>query len=222
MEAMIFDYQQEGTCPSFDQLVLLSQSPRRRELLAHLKPEVQSVSVDERAIEAHYAEVYADEDFLTRVAKTACEIAKAKCGEDQAAGRLYLAADTMVIHQDQIYHKPQSEAEAKQMLTSYLGQTHQVVTAVAMKASDYLEVFYTVAELSFIAPYPGVEDYLDWYIQSGSPMDKSGGYGIQEVGAMLLESMRGNLYTVIGLPVSEVQRRVIGSYQGEEDFSCMQ
>ncbi|MHC5924212.1 Maf family protein, partial [Streptococcus pyogenes] len=76
--------------------VLLSTSPRRKDLLSFLNPKIESVEVDERALENHYMEHFKQDDFLTKSAKVCCEISKAKSDKELEADTLYLSADTIV------------------------------------------------------------------------------------------------------------------------------
>lgn len=204
------DYQKEGQRPAFDQLVLLSQSPRRRELLQFLEPEVASVAIDERAVEEEYMAAFAQEDFLTRAAKTCCEISKAKSDFALEKGKLYLSADTIVVMGETVYNKPQDLAEARAMLQSYFGQSHHVVTSVCLRAQDYLEVFYTVARIDFVPYYPALEPVLEAYLQEGKLLDKAGAYGIQDLDPRFVAGICGDRHTIIGLPVAEVSRRLFG------------
>lgn len=202
------EYERIGERPDCQQYVLLSGSPRRRELLAFLQPSIQTVEIDERRIEQHFMEVYQEDPFLQRAAQTCCEISKAKSDGELAANTLYISADTIVVHRDQIYNKPTNEAEAFSMLRSYFGEEHYVVTSVCLRAQHYLEVFYTVTGIRFVEYYEALTSALHDYVASGEPMDKSGSYGIQSLDPRFVERIDGDLYTVIGLPVAELSRRL--------------
>ncbi len=93
----VFQYQKEGDCEQISSYVLLSNSPRRKQLLGFLQPQIASVEVDERGIEEHFMKQFATDDFLTRAAKTCCEISKAKSDMDLVTGHLYISADTIVV-----------------------------------------------------------------------------------------------------------------------------
>ena len=206
--AMIVNYEQNGQLQPFNQVVLMSGSKRRHELLAFLDPVIQIAQIDERQIEATYFSQYQSEAFLPRVAKTCCEISKAKLSEARESNTLYIAADTMVVACDQIYHKPKDLEEAEQMLRSYFGQVHHVVTSVCLKTTDYLDVFYAVTEVEFVDYYPALEPLIQSYLETKSSLDKSGGYGIQEIDPRFVARIDGDIYTVVGLPVAEVSRRI--------------
>lgn len=102
----VFDYKKSGLMGDIDNFVLLSKSPRRRELLKFLDPMILPVEIDERAIEKKYMKLYRDDDFITRASKTCCEISMAKSDRPLKKGSLYISSDTMVIFEDQIYNKP--------------------------------------------------------------------------------------------------------------------
>lgn len=120
METVV-TYEKQGMLPKVDKYILLSTSPRRKDLLTFLNPEIMSVDVDERAIQDHYMKVFNDEPFLMRAAKSCCELAKAKSQTTIAKGTLYLSADTIIVSEDRVCHKPQTTAEAVATLRSYFG-----------------------------------------------------------------------------------------------------
>lgn len=203
-----YTYQTVGQRGKTDRYLLLSASPRRRELLAFLKPEIQSVDIDERAIQEHFMAQFAADDFLTRAAKVCCEISKAKSDIDLPEGTLAISADTIVVFDDQIYNKPENEMEARQMFLSYFGRSHQVVTSVCLRAQDYLDVFYTVADIQFADYYEVLAEPIEAYLASGSPMDKAGAYGFQDLDPRFIKSIAGDPNTIIGLPVAELSQRL--------------
>ena len=203
------EYERIGVRPKCQHYVLLSGSPRRRELLAFLEPRVQTVTIDERRIEQQFMAQYQDEAFLQRAAQTCCEISKAKSEIALEEDTLYISADTIVVHREKIYNKPLDAADAFAMLRSYFGEEHYVVTSVCLRAKNYLEVFYTVTAIRFVDYYEGLHQALQEYVASGEPMDKSGSYGIQSLDPRFVERIDGDLYTVIGLPVAELSRRLV-------------
>lgn len=204
----VVDYEQYGQLGQFNQVVLLSTSPRRKELLAFLKPDIRSVEVDERSVEEHFMAIYADEDFVTRAAKTCCEISKAKSDLPLEAGKLYVSADTIVLSDERIFNKPVDLAEAEQMLLSYFGKSHYVVTSVCLRTINYLEVFYTVARLDFVDYYEELGQAVRNYVTDKKPLDKSGAYGIQELDPRFVKAIHGDLHTIVGLPVAELSARL--------------
>lgn len=204
----VFDTERVGKRGKIDRFVLLSASPRRRDLLTFLKPSIASIDLDERAIEDHFMEVYQEDDFLTRSAKVCCEISKAKSAGQLEPGVLYISADTIVVSDEKIFNKPRNLDEAKTMLMSYFGKKHYVVTSVCLRMQGYLEVFYTVAEIEFVDFYSELEQVVDDYITLKRPLDKAGAYGFQELDPRLVKSVAGDIHTIIGLPVAEVSQRI--------------
>lgn len=149
----VFQYQREGKREPISSYVVLSNSPRRKELLKCLKPHITSVEVDERGIEEYFMNQFASDDFLTRAAKTCCEISKAKSEIKLAPEHLYISADTIVIADEQIFNKPKDLTEAEEMFRSYFVKSHYVVTSVCLRTSQSLDVFYTLAQIDFV-DYP--------------------------------------------------------------------
>ncbi|HFI0158743.1 TPA: nucleoside triphosphate pyrophosphatase [Streptococcus suis] len=207
----IFEYQKEGQQPEISTFVLLSNSPRRKQLLEFLQPEIASVEVDERGIEERFMKEFAADEFLTRAAKTCCEISKAKSDIDLLPNHLYISADTIVVAEGQIFNKPQDLTEAERMLRSYFGKSHHVVTSVCLRTNRSLDVFYTLAQIDFVDYYPALEEAIQSYIHDKQPLDKAGAYGIQELDPRFVAGISGDIHTIIGLPVSEVSRRIFGS-----------
>ena len=164
------------------QIILGSQSPRRRELLAGLDLPFTVVSID--ADESYPADLQAGDIpyYISR--------AKARAYESQLQpDQLLITADTIVWCDNQMLGKPHSEDEAFAMLRSLSGKTHQVYTAV------------TFAELS--------DDEIRYYIDRYKPFDKAGAYGIQEwIGYISCTEMRGSYFNVMGFPVHLVYQEL--------------
>lgn len=204
------DYEKIGKIGKYNKYILMSKSPRRRDLLSFLKLEVDSIIIDERAIEEKYMKKYKDCDFLERAGKACSEIAKAKSDVDLVKDCLYISSDTMVIMDDKIYGKPRDMAEAREMFMSYFGKSHFVMTGVCLRSENYLDVFYSVAEVRFTDYYKALDDIIDSYLKEENVMDKAGAYGIQDLDPRLISYINGDINTIIGLPVSEVSRRIVG------------
>lgn len=206
----VYEYWSQGSLGKADRFILCSQSPRRKELLAFLEPQILSVEVDERAIEEEYMAAYAEDDFLTRAAKTCCQISMAKAIEPEEVGVVSIAADTIVVSDGKIHNKPLDLEESNSMFRSYFGKTHQVVTSVCLRSKTGIEVFYCVTHLSFVAYYPALEEAISEYVASGQALDKAGAYGIAQLDPRFIESIEGDWYNVIGLPVVQVSYRLFG------------
>ena len=203
----VFQYQREGKREPISSYVVLSNSPRRKELLKFLKPHITSVEVDERGIEEYFMNQFASDDFLTRAAKTCCEISKAKSEIKLAPEHLYISADTIVIADEQIFNKPKDLTEAEEMFRSYFGKIHYVVTSVCLRTSQSLDVFYALAQIDFIDYHPALEELIQSYIFENQPLDKAGAYGDQRQDPWCVTSSNGDVLAIVRLPVAEVSRR---------------
>lgn len=167
-------------------LILASASPRRRQLL-----EMLGIAVEVRPsrIEETRRPGEAPRDYALRLAQ---EKASAVPGD------LVLAADTIVVLDDDLLEKPVDAEDAVRMLLRLQGRTHQVVTAIALRAGDTVFEALDVTAVTF---RPAREPLLRAYVRTGEPMDKAGGYGIQGFGAALVEGIDGDFFGVMGLPV---------------------
>lgn len=180
------------------QLVLASQSPRRTELLAltGLAFAQEYVQIDESRRAGEPATQYA-----TRLA---CE--KAAAGAQlQNDGCLVLAADTVVVHNDTVLGKPANAEDADRMLRNLQGQAHTVITAIALaqagSGNSRTECCSTQVQMRRFSQ----QDRSD-YIASGDPLDKAGGYGIQNHQFQPATTLGGCFANVMGLPLCHVVR----------------
>jgi septum formation protein len=115
---------------------------------------------------------------------------------------LVLAADTVVILENEILNKPLDKSEAIQMLQKLSGKTHEVVTGIALHTPQGL---FTKADSALVKFRTFEEWEIDFYVREGSCMDKAGSYGVQDyLGMVGIESIQGSFYTVMGLPIYEV------------------
>lgn len=178
-------------------LILASGSPRRKELLAMVGRMYQCIPSDADETVPEGMEPQDIPEFLA-VKKAAAVLEKYP--ED-----IVLGADTIVELDGQVLGKPENEADAARMLRMLSGNTHMVYTGVAILSKDWEVHFSTVTKVEF---YPLSEDEIQEYIATGEPMDKAGAYGIQGKGALLVKRIHGDYYTVMGLPVAEVERHL--------------
>jgi septum formation protein len=173
-------------------VVLASGSPRRRELLGGigLTFTVQAPEVDESVIEG--------EDPVAYVQRVAAD--KARVGSIGFPGAVVIAADTTVAVDGQILAKPVDTEDARRMITLLTGAFHQVHTAVVVRRDQeqWERTVTTQVEMQAVGP-----DWIDWYVSTGEPMGKAGGYALQGLGAVLVTAVRGSMTNVIGLPVME-------------------
>lgn len=176
-------------------LVLASQSPRRRELLKDLDMEFTTCSVD------------ADESFPAELkgADAVQYICKAKADayrpflEDKT---IAITADTVVILDNKIIGKPKSYEEAFSMIQSLSGHVHEVITAVCIFSKEKCAEFYSSTEVHFSEI---TDEEIKYYIDKYKPFDKAGSYGVQEwIGYIGIEKIVGSYFNVMGLPVKRL------------------
>lgn len=186
------------------ELLLASRSPRRRQFLEEWGLSYRLVSGGKREPRPHPGEEPAA--YARRAAHSkALDAAEAEGGS--GAGRVVLAADTIVALGADILGKPEHRGQALDMLRRLAGRTHAVISAVCLLGPDGEEVlFHDVSRVRF-APWP--EDVLRAYAATGEPDDKAGAYAIQGQGAFLAEAVEGSWSTVVGLPVTQLAREML-------------
>ena len=209
-------------------IILASKSPRRFELLSMtgLPFEVITSHVDEDAVEASvlsaYSEEYIQQNMYVIAEKVAMAQARAKAAavlesveksDASSDSTIVIGSDTVVVTDDEILGKPKDEADARRMLAKLSGRTHRVYTGVAIMKKSAGEnaqsnCFSAFADVKFHDLDDLQEKEIERYIATGSPMDKAGAYGIQDEGALLIDSISGDYYAVVGLPVSRVNREL--------------
>ena len=178
------------------QLILASQSPRRKELLEGL-----GIPFCVRVIEGldeSFPEDLPIEDIPVYISKQKASV-YAKCiAEDEVV----LTADTVVVCQGQVLGKPKDEDDARRMLNLLSGRTHEVITGVTVKTREEEKSFSVVTEVQFKSLTP---QEIDFYIRRFKPFDKAGAYGIQEwIGYIGVISIHGSYFNVMGLPVQRI------------------
>ena len=119
-----------------------------------------------------------------------------------------IGSDTLVVDENQILGKPKDKDDAYRILRSLCGKLHRVYTGVSLVYDDRVESFVSHTEVLFYDYDQKMEDIINKYIEGGSPMDKAGAYGIQDMGALLVKEIRGDYYTVMGLPLAELIRKI--------------
>ena len=175
--------------------ILASASPRRKQLLAELIPQFE-------IIPAKGEEVLPDGCTPTQAVQIlARQKAEEIVSQPIAQGKAVLGADTVVVYDGEILGKPKNKADANRMLNLLSGQTHEVLTGVciAYPQADGSYQYTTSVACTKVVFLPLSQAYIDAYIDSGSPMDKAGAYGIQDGG--LVERIEGSFSNVVGLPV---------------------
>ena len=176
-------------------VILASQSPRRRELLAlvGIAHEVRPADVDESALPGEAPGPHAE-----RLAR-----AKADTLARRHPDALVVAADTVVVIDGDILGKPRDAVHAREMLARLAGREHTVVTAVAVSRGDRVA---SAVERVLVRFRPLSDGEIAAYVATGEPMDKAGAYGIQGYGATIVERIDGDFFAVMGLPLATVVR----------------
>lgn len=177
-----------------DFVYLASASPRRRELLRQIGVPFRllPVEVDES--------VRAAEAPVGYVSRLAALKAEAGWNGQSSPDAVVLAADTSVVFQGKIFGKPQSAADCEAMLLELSGQTHEVLTAVALRTCAGTECRMSRSEVTFRVIG---RDEARTYWHTGEPKDKAGGYAVQGLGAIFIAHLNGSFSGVMGLPLFE-------------------
>jgi septum formation protein len=174
-------------------LLLASNSPRRRQLLAlgGWMFGLDISDVDETRLPAE-----APADYVRRLAEAKARAVLLRAREEH----IIIGADTAVVIDGDVLGKPADEQEARQMLTRLRGCTHQVFTGISvLRASD--GNLWTEVVITDVPMRPYSDDEIERYIESGDPMDKAGAYGIQNPDFQPVASMAGCYASVMGLPL---------------------
>ena len=217
-------------------LILGSQSPRRRELLGRMGLEfsVLTAEIDETKYETEDPEASVRRICEAKAHAVAQRLMRENSQFSILNSQLVIAADTIVVLDGKIMGKPHDAAEARAMLRALSGREHIVYTAftllpvpemqnVKCKMQNDFEATgnrqqatgdggtvtchlspYTHCEKTYVKFRDLTPDEIAAYVATGEPMDKAGAYGIQNLGAMLVESIRGDYFTVMGLPVCQL------------------
>ena len=177
-----------------EKIILASQSPRRKELMkmAEIDFEVMVADTDES-----YPTGLSYEETAIFIAKNkALEIAK------NVQGRIILAADTIVICNNEVIGKPIDRADAINILSKLSDNTHKVITAVCLLKNEKEICFADTTTVSF---HKLTHAQIEYYVDNYKPYDKAGAYAIQEwIGAVGIKKIEGDFYNVMGLPISRV------------------
>ncbi len=177
-------------------LLLASQSPRRKELLASLGFEFEVVKIDCEEIVPEHIKVGESAAYLSEL--------KADAFRNLEEGEILLTADTVVAIDNQFLGKPKDEEDARNMLRLLSGKTHQVYTGITIKTLYRIITETDVADVEFDMIS---DEEINFYIQNYKPFDKAGSYGIQEwLGMAKIKKMNGSFYTIMGLPTHLVYK----------------
>lgn len=182
----------EATQPD---IILASASPRRAALLRQvgLPVRIHPSGLDEGGEETRDGET--PEAYASRLA-----LAKARDVADRLKRGLVIGADTVVVCDGKVLGKPRDRVEARAFLLSLAGRTHRVITGVAVVEAETGRAEVDTSATSVRMRTFDAEEAAR-YVASGEPLDKAGAYGIQGRGALLVEEIQGDYFTVVGLPL---------------------
>ena len=177
-------------------ILLASNSPRRRELLGGLGLSYEVVSLPE--IDESYPDTLYGSEIPSYIAQKKAEAYRSM----MKPNTLLITADTIVWLDGKVYGKPVDEDNARQMLRELSGRSHTVITGVAITTCDVQKVFAVESKVTFAAL---TEEEIDYYVTKYHPLDKAGAYGIQEwIGYIGVTGLDGSYFNVMGLPIQRL------------------
>lgn len=197
-------------------LILGSSSPRRRELLG-------SLNCDFTILKPGFEEQFqpglepAEYVKMNAIGKLDWILNSLDCGDpvdeltdvETTLPKIVISADTIVVLRDQVLEKPTDKADAVRMLKSLSGNSHRVLTGVALGVVEpgvsgfkkWFELVKTEVTFRDVS-----EKEILAYVETGEPMDKAGSYGVQAIGGFLVRSIQGSYTNVVGLPLDELRK----------------
>jgi septum formation protein len=178
-------------------LILASSSPRRKELLENLR---LTFTISSSEVDESFDPTLSPEDVVMDLADR-----KAKVIFKENPEAFVIGSDTIVVADGLVLGKPTDNTDAKGMLEKLSGKKHDVYTGVSILSPNGNTQFFERTEVWF---WELTDDEINFYVQSGEPLDKAGGYGIQKLGSMLVKKIHGDYFAVMGLPVARTYREL--------------
>lgn len=183
------------------EIVLASNSPRRKELLQRLGIQFKVRTL--LGIDESYPEHLKGDEIVKYISKKKAEAYRSTMLDNE----LIITADTIVMLGDEVLGKPHSEEEAIDVLRKLSGHTHQVMTGIMVQTVNRMEGMAVTTDVTFMNL---LEEDIEYYVKSFLPYDKAGGYGIQEwIGMIAVENIRGSYWNVMGLPVHQLYKMLL-------------
>lgn len=181
-------------------IILASNSPRRKELLSGLDLHYKVKTLPD--VDESYPENLKGKEIPIYIAKEKADAYLSYIKDDT----LLITADTIVLLDGQVYGKPVDLEDAKRMLHKLSGKTHQVITGVCITTKQKQHTFGVTSEVRFAK----LEDSeIDYYVDKYKPTDKAGAYGIQEwIGYVAVEYISGSYFNIMGLPVQRLYQEL--------------
>ncbi len=181
-------------------ILLASNSPRRRELLSGLGIEYQVTALPD--IDESYPDTLQGEEIPQYIAKEKAEAYKPAMTDKT----LLITADTIVWLHGKVYGKPKDKDDAKKMLQALSGNVHTVITGVCITTRDKQVSFAVSTDVSFAVLD---KEEIDFYVENYNPVDKAGAYGIQEwIGYVGVNKINGSYFNVMGLPIHRLYQEL--------------
>ena len=182
-------------------VILASNSPRRKELLAGLGVDYEVRTLPD--VDESYPDTLQGADIPLYIAKEKADAYVAM----MQPGELMITADTIVWLDGKVLGKPRDREDALQMLRTMSGRTHEVFTGVCITTTDWHRSFTAQTEVRFATLS---EEEIAYYVDNFQPMDKAGAYGVQEwIGFIGVENISGSYYNIMGLPVQKLYRELL-------------
>lgn len=181
------------------EIILASQSPRRRELLKEIFPEfgISPADIDESVPDGLSPELVPE--YLAE--------GKARKVAEDFPNSAVIGSDTIVLYGDEIFGKPKDFAGAVEMLRRLSGKTHSVITGVCVYTNGKAHTFSEVSRVTFKSLS---NEEIENYIRLEEPFDKAGGYGIQDASShIIIDRYEGDLNNIIGLPVERLRKELL-------------
>jgi septum formation protein len=177
-------------------IILASNSPRRKELLAGIDVQFQVRVIQD--IDESYPADLPTKDIAEYISHKKAAVYQQQMAPDE----LIITADTIVVLGNEVMGKPHDEADARRMLRELSGRTHQVITGVTLTTIDKQTSFSVETDVTFKQL---TDSEIDYYVSQYKPFDKAGAYGIQEwIGHIGVTGLRGSYFNVMGLPVQRI------------------
>ena len=182
------------------EIVLASNSPRRKELLQRMGVNFKVRTLF--GIDESYPDSLRGEDIVCYISRN-----KAKAYQSSMApNELLITADTIVYVDGEVMGKPKNAEQAKEMLHKLSGKTHQVITGVTIVTAKRTENFGVTSQVKFTNI---TDEEINFYVDNYLPFDKAGAYGIQEwIGIVADEEIKGSYFNVVGLPVQRLYQKL--------------
>jgi len=176
-------------------IILASQSPRRKKILEQIGLDFKVVISDFDETKIRFK---TPQEMVEKLS-----LGKAKTIAKKYPNSIIIGADTTVIFKSEIIGKPKSKEDAVRILRLLSGNTHEIVTGFTVLKGNKSITKHVTSRVKFKKL---TEDEIKAYVATGEPMDKAGGYGIQEKGGLFMENIQGDYFNVVGLPIFAVAK----------------